>query len=216
MNSFFNDTFLPIWESGGILMYPLAGLAFLIYYSGVELLFYLSAFTGRKMNSETMNAWIENPESAKGEIAKMIRYAQERSADQRDIANRFGEIRNEQIGRVDRRLLMLSVFVSAAPLTGLLGTVMGMLDTFRGLSMSAGGQTVNLVAGGISQALITTQLGLIIAIPGYLMLSSIEKRRGLLDTVITSLESLTMQKYQSRKAMKPKKELQYAEKANIR
>ncbi len=215
MNAFFTDTFLPIWESGGLLMYPLAALAFLIYFSGVELLVYLAGYTGKKLDSDTLNRWVDNPAEAEGEIAHMIRYSQDRSEDQRDVANRFGEIRNEQIGRVDRRRLMLSVFVSAAPLTGLLGTVMGMLDTFRGLSMSAGGQTVNLVAGGISQALITTQLGLIIAIPGYLMLSSIEKRRGLMDTVITSLESLTMRKFQSRVTKNKEKEERYVEKAAV-
>ncbi|MEM9159470.1 MAG: MotA/TolQ/ExbB proton channel family protein [Verrucomicrobiota bacterium] len=214
MNEFLTETFLPIWNSGGTLMYPLAALAFLIYFSGVELIVYLNSQTGKKISSESLAQYIESPESAKPDVRRMIEYAQDDSESSADVANRFSEIRSEQLGRVDRRRLMLSVFVSAAPLTGLLGTVMGMLDTFKGLAMSSGGQTVNLVADGISQALITTQLGLIIAIPGYLMLSSIEKRRGKLDTVITSLESLMMQSFQSKKNLE-EVEVQYEEKALV-
>ena len=53
---------------------------------------------------------------------------------------------------------------SASPLIGLLGTVIGMLQTFNGLSMQDS-YKMDLVAGGISQALITTQAGLLVAIP---------------------------------------------------
>jgi len=198
MTSFFTETFLPIWQAGGPLMYPLAALAFLIYFTGVELVTYLNRLAGKSADSALISQWARDPKSAEGEAGKMIWYAQEGSQDAHEVAMRYGEIRTELLGRVDRRRLMLSVLVSAAPLTGLLGTVMGMLETFKGLAISGGGETVGLVAGGISQALITTQLGLIIAIPGYLILSSIEKRRNRLESLVTSLECKTMQKFQQR------------------
>jgi len=62
---------------------------------------------------------------------------------------------------------MMKICVSAAPLLGLLGTVTGMLTTFGALSTGAGGdKTMSMVAGGISEALITTETGLVVALPG--------------------------------------------------
>jgi biopolymer transport protein ExbB len=65
--------------------------------------------------------------------------------------------------RVRRDLVVLAALTTAAPLLGLLGTVLGMIDTFRAVG---GGGVTERMAGGISQALITTQFGLVIAIPG--------------------------------------------------
>ena len=72
---------------------------------------------------------------------------------------------------------------------------MGMLTTFKGLSTSSGGKTIDFVAGGISEALITTQTGLIIAIPAYVMINRIVSQRDQLEIFFTTLESLTMQNY---------------------
>lgn len=66
----------------------------------------------------------------------------------------------------DQRLRLLKVLTSVAPLMGLLGTVAGMLKTFRGLSARGVSLTEDLVAVGISEALLTTQLGLSIGVIG--------------------------------------------------
>ena len=65
-----------------------------------------------------------------------------------------------------RRLRYLKVLTSVAPLMGLLGTVAGMLKTFRGLASQGISYTENLVAVGISEALVTTQMGLSIGVVG--------------------------------------------------
>ena len=70
-----------------------------------------------------------------------------------------------------------------------------MLTTFKGLSTSSEGKTIDFVAGGISEALITTQTGLIIAIPAYVMINRIVSQRDQLEIFFTTLESLTMQNY---------------------
>ena len=75
---------------------------------------------------------------------------------------------------------------------GLLGTVIGMLTTFQGLATSSG-QTVDLVADGIRVALITTQTGLMIAIPGYLMLYAVIKRRHEYIAFLAPVESGALQ-----------------------
>ena len=67
-----------------------------------------------------------------------------------------------------RRLRYLKVLTSVAPLMGLLGTVAGMLKTFRGLASKGISYTENLVAVGISEALVTTQMGLSIGVLGLI------------------------------------------------
>ena len=66
----------------------------------------------------------------------------------------------------ERRLRYLKVLKGIAPLLGLLGTVAGMLKTFRGLASKGMSYTENLVAVGISEALVTTQMGLSIGVIG--------------------------------------------------
>ena len=194
MSDFFQESFLPIWNAGGYLMYPLVGLALLIFVTGVEMIVYLNDLKGKEPSDRAIESWVEKPETTSGEVQAMIEYGKSGLPLQREVINRFSEIRNEHLSRVDRRRTMLAVFVGAAPLTGLLGTVIGMLSTFKGLAISTGGQTVNMVADGISEALITTQLGLVIAIPGYVMLMLIEKRQNALDQLITRIEACVAKK----------------------
>ncbi len=70
--------------------------------------------------------------------------------------------------RLDHRLALISVLTAIAPLLGLLGTVLGMIETFNVISLFGTGNA-RAMAGGISVALITTQTGLLVAIPGMLM-----------------------------------------------
>lgn len=65
--------------------------------------------------------------------------------------------------------------VVLAPLLGLLGTVIGMIETFSSLTGSALFSSSGGIAGGISQALITTQLGLVVAIPGVFISRYLKK-----------------------------------------
>lgn len=69
-----------------------------------------------------------------------------------------------EIPRMERSLPAIGVLASVAPLLGLLGTVTGMIDTFHMITIFGNGNP-GLMAGGISQALITTATGLVIAIP---------------------------------------------------
>ena len=90
---------------------------------------------------------------------------------------------------VDRRLPFLYVLINAAPLTGLLGTVAGMLTTFRGLGMASSQPPIDLISQGISQALVTTQAGLIIAIPAYIAAAALRKQRDQLENSWACAES---------------------------
>ncbi|MEA3408745.1 MAG: DUF3450 family protein, partial [Candidatus Eisenbacteria bacterium] len=69
-----------------------------------------------------------------------------------------------ELPRVERGLPMLAVFGAVAPLLGLLGTVTGMIETFRVITLYGTGDP-RLMSSGISEALVTTELGLAVAIP---------------------------------------------------
>ncbi|MDR2876755.1 MAG: MotA/TolQ/ExbB proton channel family protein, partial [Chromatiales bacterium] len=78
----------------------------------------------------------------------------------------------EETGRhvaseLERHLNMLGTIASISPLLGLLGTVTGMVKVFTAISVTGGGNTAAL-AGGISEALITTVAGMSIAIPALM------------------------------------------------
>ena len=81
---------------------------------------------------------------------------------------------------LERRCALLATLGRVSPLLGLLGTIIGMIQTFAVIAQSRSGIDMELLADGIWQALITTATGLIIAIPAilcYLILLAIEAER---------------------------------------
>jgi biopolymer transport protein ExbB len=192
----FDEHVLTIWVAGGYLMIPLFLLTCFIYFSVLELFLYLGSLKFTKSDPNEWGHWIDAPKDAQGQIGEMIRFSQEGARNLPDVRARFAELHAAYLPRIDRRITFLALVVSTAPLTGLLGTVIGMLATFSGLSVSTGGNTVDLVAGGISQALITTQAGLVIAIPAYVLIAMIKRRRNEVEAFLSQLESLTLQRYQ--------------------
>ena len=93
---------------------------------------------------------------------------------------------------IDRRAKFVGTLVAAAPLLGLLGTVLGMLQTFFGIATSGGGEAAGVVASGISEALVTTQTGLTVALPGLFLVMVIQRQRHQIDAKLARLESLTL------------------------
>ena len=76
---------------------------------------------------------------------------------------------------LERNLNMLGTIATISPLLGLLGTVVGMITAFTGLTETSGANT-DLLAAGISQALITTAFGLLIAVPGLVLHKFFEQK----------------------------------------
>ncbi|MGJ3242801.1 MAG: MotA/TolQ/ExbB proton channel family protein [Opitutales bacterium] len=191
---FFLENVWPLWAAGGVLMVPLSLLAAFIYYTAFQLYFHFNKGNYLRVDFSTLDKWVKEPKQAKGEIGEIVNYTQADLSGMPDLRNRFAEVRSVYLPPVDRRIMFLSVLVSVAPLMGLLGTVMGMLATFEGLTKNIG-RTIDLIAAGISEALITTQTGLIIAIPGYVMIYMVMRKRNKMETVLHRLESMTMQRY---------------------
>ncbi|MGH8518060.1 MAG: MotA/TolQ/ExbB proton channel family protein [Panacagrimonas sp.] len=92
----------------------------------------------------------------------------------------------EQIESTRTHLRTLDLIASLAPLLGLLGTVMGMIDAFQALEAAGDRVEPAILSGGIWQALLTTAAGLIIAIPTVAAVGYFERRIERLQQAIES------------------------------
>lgn len=91
------------------------------------------------------------------------------------------------VHELDRYLITLGTIASISPLLGLLGTVLGIMHVFAAISVSGLGNPA-MLAGGISQALITTVAGLTVAIPAYILYRYL---RGKVDDLVVRMERET-------------------------
>ena len=95
-------------------------------------------------------------------------------ADMKILRNIIDQTLDEQVILLEQNVVVLATAATAAPFLGLLGTVWGIMDAFGGLAIQ-GTATISAVAPGISGSLLTTFVGLIVALPsliGYNMLTS--------------------------------------------
>lgn len=183
---------LTIWANGGWVMYPLALLSVLLYATVFQTLLYLRGTNLGRFDADKWNAWVREPESGEGRVGEILRYVLGGKMTQKSIRNRFDEVRISMVGMIERRTVFVSSLVATAPLMGLLGTVIGMLLTFAALSQGGGSDTAGMVADGIRKALITTQTGLTIALPGVFFVMVIRRKRHSIEAHIARLESMTL------------------------
>ena len=187
-----SNQFFTVWVEGGWVMVPLFLLALFIYFQATGLLSYLKRTKVKGVSEAMLQSWVADPAKGIGHAGEVIRYVLAQGYNAQSILGRLEEVRQQLIPDVNQRIVLLSVVVTVSPLMGLLGTVIGMLTTFKGLSEGTG-ETVDLVAQGISEALITTQTGLMIAIPGYLFIAAVIRRRNEYVGFLAQLESSALQ-----------------------
>ncbi|MDY0062275.1 MAG: MotA/TolQ/ExbB proton channel family protein [Myxococcota bacterium] len=116
--------------------------------------------------------------------------------DPESLERKMDEVVIRETARLDRWLWIIKVSAGAAPLMGLLGTVTGMIQTFQAITLFGTGDP-RLMAGGISEALVTTELGLTVAIPLvllYALLSSLASRlTSVLEEQTAGLVALSLE-----------------------
>ena len=178
-----------VWEKGGTLMPALGLLAVYLYYLAFDLWLRLRAVIPSDLRAFPREKW--GAFKGGGRVDRIIRYCLADHSDRKETQLRFERVRRGESSYLNRRLRFLFVLASSAPLIGLLGTVAGMLRTFDGLSMQDS-YKMDLVAGGISQALVTTQAGLLIAIPAIAMIHLLNRRKKDWLQCINRLESLSL------------------------
>jgi biopolymer transport protein ExbB len=160
---------------------------------GVHLQLQLRRKGFKSVPERTWRRWLDHPEERRGPIGELLERAS--GADSlKEIGTCFRQLRTAESGPFERDLKVMKICVSAAPLVGLLGTVTGMLATFGALSSGSGGdKTMGLVAEGISEALITTETGLIIALPGLFFQYQLVRQYERYKAFLAHLESVCAQ-----------------------
>ncbi len=109
-----------------------------------------------------------------GMQAALLTVAREIPQQQERDDQLFLQLQHNRI-QLERRLTAIAITASVSPLLGLLGTVSGMIETFRMMTLFGSGNP-EVVSGGIAQALITTELGLVVAIPALVIHSLLSRR----------------------------------------
>ena len=186
---------LSIWLSGGWAMIAISVIALVMFSLGIHVYLKLSGKGFASVREKTWRHWINHPDQRKGYIGQLLDFVTGGSS-LKDTATFFEELRTAEVAPFERDLRVMKICVSAAPLLGLLGTVTGMLATFSALASGSGGdKTMALVASGISEALITTETGLVMALPGvfvhYLLVGKLERYKAFL----AHLETVCTQKH---------------------
>ena len=184
---------VDIWLDGGWAMLAIAGIALVMFAMGMHILFQLRDKGFRSVKESTWRRWIDHPDERRGPIGDMLEFVTGGETLE-DTATFFQELRVSETAPLERDLKVMRICVSTAPLVGLLGTVTGMLSTFGALSTGGGGdQTMGMVASGISEALITTETGLVIAIPGLFFQYQLQRQYERYKAFLAHLETVCTQ-----------------------
>jgi len=166
LSSYFRD--------GGDIMYPIFGVSVVSSFIIINKHSYFKKFEkARSLYLAQVKDIVENKVLANGVLTGISEYDDLLESIKEHCANptescstylMFREFLISCVPKVDKGLSTLSAWIAIAPLLGLLGTVVGMIETFRVIT-DYGLGNANLTAEGISVALITTQAGLTVAFP---------------------------------------------------
>ena len=188
------QTMWHTWTTGGWVMAAMVLLALAMYASAAHLM--MTAYH-RGLTQATdivLRNWVAKPEVAPASVRELVRYTQDEIHSVKDIEGRFREVEATQVSDLDRRIAFLNVLVISAPLFGLLGTVLGMLLTFKAIGIG-GSSASEIIAKGISEALVATQTGMMVAIPGLVMASIARRWRNEYVAFLARLESITLRHF---------------------
>jgi biopolymer transport protein ExbB len=189
------EQLLSYLEAGGFVMPPLVAATVLLWFGlGWRLITIQrgSTSTLRSLVSEYATGERKSTRGIVDEAARRgVELARLPVDDLRAyLDDAFGDLENE----MSRFKAVVAAIVAVAPLTGLLGTVTGMIETFDSLaSMSLFSQSGG-IAGGISVALISTQMGLAVAIPGLVVGRVLDRKQERLSAELEELKDVLSHK----------------------
>ncbi len=135
---------------------------------------------GKKMRAQ-LRQKAPDPGNALGRILSV--YHDNKDIDTETLELKLDEAILKETPKLEKRQGFIKILAAVAPLLGLLGTVTGMIETFQMITLFGTGDP-KLMAGGISQALVTTMLGLFVAIPLVLLHSFIASKSKTLIEIL--------------------------------
>jgi len=198
------DTFLEHVQKGGPVMIPifaLAGAAMLVaLLKWISFLFVRTPSRARvqklyeavaQRDEAAVNTAVER---IKGPVGRMLKAGVESLREPRELVEEvMYEVVLTSRLKLERFLPFVAISAASAPLLGLLGTVTGIINTFKLITVSGSGDVKSL-SGGISEALITTEFGLIVAIPSLLLHAFLSRKaRGVVGKMETAAIGLVNQ-----------------------
>lgn len=166
-------------DQGGVVGYVIIGLGALALLIALERLLTLS-ITGMRVRAQAKKT--DQPgNNPLGRVLKV--YHDNPKTDVETLELKLSEAILKETPKINRLLMFLKIIAVVAPLLGLLGTVTGMIITFQAITLFGTGDP-KLMAGGISQALVTTVLGLCVAIPTVLLHTLVASRARRVNQVL--------------------------------
>lgn len=194
------DTFEMLMERGGYVMIPLLILSVCSLALIIERICFWVSLTGRSHleRMDGLNAALRGGDAARArgmvesDSTPYGRVVKRMLDDGPSDAVAMQAVDSIRSG-LDRYMVVLSTIITAAPLLGILGTVIGIIQSFQLLGAQSTLTDPREVAGGIASALITTAFGLIVALvtlfPYMIFKSQSSNALGRLETLIASAQS---------------------------
>ncbi len=186
------ETFLEHVQKGGPVMYPIFGLAgaalLVALYKWLAMLFIRKPSQKRIRELLTAVARHDRREAKQkanaigGPVGKMLQAGAEHLNEPVELIEEvmYEKVLSTRL-KLERFLPFIAISAASAPLLGLLGTVTGIINTFKLITVFGSGD-VKTLSGGISEALITTEFGLIVAIPSLLLHAFLSRKaRGVIN-----------------------------------
>lgn len=143
----------------------------------VGLLFALERFVSLMLIGNKVKRQLKKPQPSNDNPLGRVMLIKDKypQADTETLELKLSEGILREVPKITRNLTFIKIISVVAPLMGLLGTVTGMINTFQAITLFGTGDP-KLMAGGISQALVTTVLGLVVAIPMTLLFAMLHTR----------------------------------------
>jgi biopolymer transport protein ExbB len=189
---------LDVMLAGGPIVMILALLSLVsLTVIAAKLLQLSGALSGESDRERALHLWSEGDRTAALAAMEQGRTAVDRLLRQAMTGLRSGLPRtvldddlewrgNAEIAVLNRNIRFLELTAMVSPLMGLLGTVLGMIQAFRELALAEGAANASLLAAGIWQALLTTAVGLVVAIPAAIAATLLAAR---VETVAQRIEA---------------------------
>lgn len=193
MISIYLEGFFDYMASGGFVMWPLFFAAMFLWF-GLGFRFH----TLKRGSQKSVRTLIRKYNERKR--TKVVGIIDSAIQDGMEIVQTYGRTRTARKliddkfygyeTEIKKYSKMVMTLVAIAPLIGLLGTVVGMIETFDSLASASLFSQTGGIAGGISQALFTTQLGLVVAVPGLIIGRLLDRRGNVMELELEQIKDI--------------------------
>lgn len=165
-------------EQGGLVGYVILFIGLIGVLISLERLIFL-VLTGRKVQKQ-----LKSKKPANNPLGRiMLVYEKNPDIDTETLGLKLDEAILKEMPKIQRGLSTLALLAAVSPLLGLLGTVTGIIETFQSITLYGTGDP-RVMSGGISQALVTTVMGLLVAIPLLLFHSFLSSKSNTLVQIL--------------------------------